>query len=319
VLASGPALDPALAALLPHKARTFAFAARFLPPAQRESTVVLYAFCRLADDLVDEPPAGLGPAEIRRRLARWEAWLCAEGGGALTPEPAELALALRAVIDRHQLPTSYLLGLLDGLETDLGPVRMTDFTELRRYCFLVAGTVGLAMSHLLGARQPAALAAAAELGIAMQLTNILRDLGSDLRDGRCYLPAAELADFGYSVERLAALARDGRPDDAFKALLRFQIARVRQIYARGLAGVPLLPPEARPAILIAGRLYRAILNVIEASDYDVLHRRAATSRLTKAYEALASLVLARWPAVSPPADDQVPRPERLAELTAWLR
>jgi phytoene synthase len=319
LVAIRPVLDSELAALLPTRARTFAFAARFLPPAQREPTVVLYAFCRLVDDLVDEPPPGLEPSEIRRRLAAWEAWLRAEPGTVAAPGPVALAWALRAVVEQHRLPTRYLLGLLDGLESDLGTVRMADFTALRRYCFLVAGTVGLAMCHLLGARQPAALAAAAELGIAMQLTNILRDLGSDLRGGRCYLPAAELADFGYSVERLTALAVDGRPDDAFKALMRFQIARVRRTYAHGLAGVRLLPPETRPAILIAGRLYRAILNAIEANDYDVFQRRAFTSRLTKGYEALAALVLVRWSARRPPADELAPPPERLAELTAWLR
>jgi phytoene synthase len=318
-LASGPGLAPELAALLPTKARTFAFAARFLPPAQREPTVVLYAFCRLVDDLVDEPPPGLEPPEVRRRLAAWAAWLRPEPDLVAAPEPAALAWALRAIVERDQLPTSYLLGLLDGLASDLGPVRMADFDELRRYCFLVAGTVGLAMSHLLGARQPAALAAAAELGIAMQLTNILRDLGSDLRGGRSYLPAAELANFGYSVERLAALAVGCQPDDDFRALMRFQIARVRRIYADGLAGVRLLPPESRPAILLAGRLYRAILNAIEANDYDVLQRRAFTSRLTKGYEALAALVLVRWPARRPPADQLVSPTERLAELTAWLR
>lgn len=313
------ALDPALAALLPTKARTFAFASRFLPRDRRDATTVLYAFCRLMDDLVDEPPAEIGPVECRRRLAHWAAWLRANGETASQPEPAVLARALGAVIAEHQLPAEYLLGLLNGLESDLDPVQMPDFVALRRYCFLVAGTVGLAMSHLLGARQPDALAAAAELGIAMQLTNILRDLGSDLRDGRCYLPADELAAFGYDAQRLAARAHDGLRDDAFRALMRFQIARVREHYARGLAGVPLLPAEARAAILIAGRLYRGILDAIEAQDYDVLRQRAATSTLAKLYEACTALVRLRFSAGQSVAGALAPRPERLAELTAWLR
>jgi phytoene synthase len=195
---------------------------------------------------------------------------------------------------------------------------MADFAALRRYCFLVAGTVGLAMSHLLGARQPEALAAAAELGIAMQLTNILRDLGSDLRTGRCYLPADELATFGYSADQLAARALDGHRDDAFRALMRFQIGRARQHYARGLAGVPLLPAEVRPAILIAGRLYRAILDAIEASDFDVFRRRATTSKRTKLYEAVTALVQLRFAAGRTGAGAQAPRSESLTELTAWL-
>ena len=316
--ASGPILDPALAALLPAKARTFAFAARFLPRAQREPTVILYAFCRLMDDLVDEPPPGVGPPEIRRQLASWSAWL-RDGDEAAIPEPVGLAVVVRALIAEHQLPAEYLLGLLNGLESDLGLVQIPDFTTLRRYCFLVAGTVGLAMSHLVGARQPEALAAAAELGIAMQLTNILRDLGSDLRAGRCYLPADELAAFGYTGERLATQALTGCRDDAFRKLMRFQIDRARRYYALGLVGVPLLPPEMRPAVLIAGRLYRAILDAIEASDYDVFQRRAATSTFTKLYEALTILVRLRFSARQSMAAPLAPGSEQLADLTAWLR
>jgi phytoene synthase len=317
------ALDPSLAALLPARARTFAFAARFLPRDRRRAAVVLYAFCRLMDDLVDEPPPGVDPPTVRLRLRDWADWLERTGTGTATgapvPEPAVLAVALRALIEQHRLPTEYLLGLLSGLESDLDPVRMPDYDALRRYCFLVAGTVGLAMSHLLGARQPEALVAAAELGIAMQLTNILRDLGDDLRAGRCYLPADELAAFGYSSRRLAERAHTGRCDDALRALMRFQIGRVRRQYARGLAGIPLLPPEARPAILIAGRLYARILDVIEANAYDVFTRRAATSRRAKVYEACRTILSSYLPVRQPVAGAVSPRPERLAELTAWLR
>ena len=315
---SGLALTPELAALLPEKARTFAFAARFLPSDQRVRVVVLYAFCRLMDDLVDEPSPGVGPAETRRRLAAWRDWLCDGATGSTVPEPVMLAAPIRALVEERQLPIAYLLGLLHGLESDLDPVRMADFTALRRYCFLVAGTVGLAMSHLLGARQPQALAAAAELGIAMQLTNILRDLGSDLRAGRCYLPADELSTFGYTAERLATRALDGHRDDAFRALMRFQIDRARQHYACGLAGVMLLPAEARPAISIAGRLYRAILDAIEASDFDVYQRRAATTRRTKLCEAVTALVALPFASRRPATDALAPRSDSLAELTAWL-
>jgi phytoene synthase len=306
-------LTPALAELLPRKARTFTLAARFLPAPQRDATVVLYAFCRVMDDLVDEPPAGLSRAAIRARLGDWRRWL--ESPDSPSPEPAELAVALRDVIRAYELPTLYLTQLLDGLESDLGVVEMPDFLALRRYCFLVAGTVGLAMCHILGARQPEALAAAAELGVAMQLTNVLRDLGADLRADRCYLPADELARFGCPPTRLRALAAQRRPSDELRTLLRFQITRARGYYARGLAGVWLLPPDVRPAILVAGRLYRAILAAIEANDYDVLDRRAVVSRVAKAYETLAALLLVRlWgngvvpEALSSPA-------ERLAELS----
>jgi phytoene synthase len=307
-------LTPELAELLPRKARTFALAARFLPAPQRQATIVLYAFCRYMDDLVDEPAAGLTPREIRAHLTAWRRWLNAGPGTSRSPEPAALGNALRDVIAEYTLPTVYLTQLIDGIESDLDTVRMPGVPALERYCFLVAGTVGLAMCHVLGTRQPDALAAAAELGIAMQLTNILRDLGADLRSGRCYLPADELARFGYSHTQLQRLAIQGRPDAQFRALMRFQIERARGYYARGLAGVWLLPPEARPAILVAGRLYRAILDTIEASGYDVLQRRAVVSRRIKVYESLVALLLVRlWGDASVPAE--VPPPaERLALL-----
>lgn len=321
-----PPLSPELAALLPQKARTFALASRFLPQRQRMPVVVLYAFCRLLDDLVDEPPPDLDPAVISARLQTWRAWLLDCWSVADPPEPVDLALALRAVLEDHDLPPVYLTQLIDGLASDLQPVQIPDFAALRHYSFLVAGTVGLAMSHLLGGRGPEALAAAGDLGIAMQLTNILRDLGADIRNGRCYLPADELAQHGFTAERLCALVAHGHPDDDFRDLMRMQIARARVYYARGLAGVWLLPPDARPAILIAGRLYRAILNTIEANDYDVLRRRAVVSRLAKAYEALISLALVRlWgdrampplptPAAYPEARRQLDAPDRLADLS----
>lgn len=294
-------LTPDLAALLPQKARTFALASRFLPPAERRATVTLYAFCRSMDDLVDEPPPGLEPFEIRARLVAWRRWLADDWRTARPPEPVALGIALRDLIAEYDLPTGYLVQLLDGLLSDLGTVQMADFAQLQRYCFLVAGTVGLAMCHVLGARCPAALSAAADLGIAMQLTNVLRDLGADLRAGRSYLPADELARFGYTPERLRQAAQQRRLDDDLRALLRFQIARARGYYARGLAGVWLLPPASRPAILVAGRLYRAILGAIEASDYDVLGRRAVVSRRVKVYESVAALLLVRlWGAGTVP-------------------
>jgi phytoene synthase len=309
-----PPLSTDLAALLPQKARTFALASRFLPAHQQEPVVVLYAFCRLLDDLVDEPPPSMDRASIAARLEQWRVWLLGSGDGTCPPEPTDLATAIRAVILDHAVPPVYLTQLLDGLKADLEPVQIRDFAALRQYSFLVAGTVGLAMSHLLGGRHPEALAAASDLGIAMQLTNILRDVGADIRGGRCYLPTDELAQLGYSPERLRALVERGRPDDDFRAVMRFQIARARDYYTRGLAGVWLLPPEARPAILIAGRLYRAILNTIEANDYDVLRRRAVVSRLSKGYEALISLALVHlWrhramPPLLAPASTPMPLP-----------
>jgi phytoene synthase len=281
-----------IASYLSTRARTFALAARFLPARYRRAVVVLYAFCRVIDDLVDDPPPELSNEQIRARLYGWRRWLHQEGCGSRMPEPEELAIELEAVLRRFSVPRAYLLALLDGVETDLVPVTICTFKELYIYCMRVAGTVGLAMCHLLGARHTSAYRAAAELGVAMQLTNILRDLGSDLRRGRSYLPADELAQFGYSPARLRYLATTSAiPDDSFRALMRFQIERAQMYYARGLAGVWLLPPEVRLAVLVAGRVYRAILKAIEAQDYNVLGQRAVVSHLVKFREVLTALAL----------------------------
>jgi 15-cis-phytoene synthase len=288
------ALTPDLAGLLPAHARTFAFATRFLAKADRPAVVTLYAFCRLVDDLVDERPASVSPNTVRASLDDWRCWL--GGGGHRTPPvPTSLAYALRDLIEERQLPVTFLLALLDGVESDLDPVAVPDFAALRNYCWQVAGTVGRLMCHLLYPDHPVeAAAAATDLGIAMQLTNVLRDVGKDLRQGRVYLPADEMTTFGYSAGRLRVLAASGRPpDDDLRELIRFQVERARRYYARGLAGVWLLPPSARLAILLAGRLYRAILDDIEASGYDVLRRRASTSKIIKAREALAALAIVR--------------------------
>jgi phytoene synthase len=296
-----PASDESIVRILQTKARTFAFASRFLPPEIRSSVAGLYAFCRAVDDLVDEAPPGTPPDELRTRLGAWRAWL--EGWPDALCPPDPIAAALAAVIDRHGLPTAYLLLLIDGMESDVERVDVATWPELRTYCFRVASSVGLSMCHVSGVgHDAAALQAAVELGIAMQLTNLLRDVGEDLRSGRVYLPADELARHRYSRGRLVALAyglAENGPaamDDDFRMLMAAQIARARAYYARGLDGIPHLPPGCRLPILVAGRLYRAILDEIVAGDYDVFTRRASTSsrrKLGQAARCWAALHLAR--------------------------
>jgi 15-cis-phytoene synthase len=283
------------------KARTFWFAARFLPADRRQAVAGLYTFARFVDDLVDEPSPTLVPDDVLGQLAAWRGWL--EQPTLLAPPDEALAARVTPALLAHGVPPRYLQMLVDGVASDLTRPEIRSWSELRAYCVLVASSVGLAMCHLLGAGgDPLAREAAVELGIAMQLTNILRDVGADLRAGRVYLPTDDLATHGYSPERLdwlaGRVARSGAAalDDQFRDLMRTQIARARAHYARGVGGVARLPGDCRLAILLAARLYQAILDDIEAADYDVFTRRAATSTRFKVAESVRCAFALRQPA-----------------------
>lgn len=272
--------------LLATHGRTFHFATKFMPQALRGKVVALYAFFRTLDDLVDVPGDGSrGEARVRAELNAWRVWFEAGHHQRAPREP--LGAQVAAIMDEHELPTALFLDFLSGLVMDLDQAGVERMADLRAYCYRVAGTVGLAMAHLLGARSREALQAAEALGIAMQLTNILRDVGGDLRLGRLYLPADELLAAGISREHLRGLVESGAgPDEAVRTLLRAQVARAHAYYQRGMAGIWLLPAETRLPILIAARLYRAILTAIDRNNYDVLRWRAATSPREKLAEAL---------------------------------
>ena len=298
------------------RARSFWFASRFLPRDSRAAVAGLYAFARMVDDLVDEGPPAVAPADVARLLGDWRRWLAQPD--CLPPPDRAIADPLRLALVHHGVPATYLQLLIDGVSSDLSRRDVRAWPELRAYCIQVASSVGLAMCHLLGAGgDPLARAAAIDLGIAMQLTNILRDVGPDLHAGRVYLPADDLVAHGYSRERLAWLAArvagrgSGAIDHAFRDVMRLQIDRARQHYARGLEGVWRLPPDCRLAILVAGRLYRAILDEIEAARYDVFSRRAATSTWHKSAEAVRSAISVRA-ASAGISRHQQPRLEQLA-------
>jgi phytoene synthase len=273
------------------RARTFWFAARFLPPDSRRGVAGLYTFARAVDDLVDEPTGSPGPDATLSILRAWRDWLDAPS---TTGAPdRRVGAAVLPVLTQHAVPGAYLQLLVDGVASDVGRRDVESWPELRAYCVQVASSVGLAMCHLLGAgHDPLARQAAIELGIAMQLTNILRDVGADLQVGRVYLPSQELSEHGSSREHLVWLAdrvargRSGALDERFRALMRAQIERARAHYARGLNGVWRLPADSQLAIVLAGQLYAAILDAIEAAEYDVFSRRAATSAWFKLGQAI---------------------------------
>lgn len=276
--------------LLATYGRTFHFAACFLPPKHRRQVLPLYAFFRTLDDLVAQPVEGNRIEDIHIELDAWKGWFAR---GYSFPAPREpLGSRLAAVLAEHPIPIVIFSDFLDGLASDLEPREIRDFRELYRYCYRVAGKVGLAMAHILGASSTQALAAAQSLCIGMQLTNILRDVGGDLASGRVYLPQEDLERFGSSRTHLVQLHREQRgPDDRFRALIRYQVARAHHYYVRGMSGIWLLPHNCRLPILIAGRLYRRILTVIEQKNYDVLRSRAVTSFPEKVREAAIAFTL----------------------------
>jgi phytoene synthase len=224
----------------------------------------LYAFCRVSDDLVDNNKPN---REVE--LAAWRQ-------RALSDQPDEdnpVALAWADTRARFHIPRQYAEQLLDGIAGDLTQTRYHSFAELSYYCYAVASTVGLMVMHIVGFDSKEAVPYAVKLGVALQITNILRDVGEDWRNGRLYIPLGELAAFGLSE---ADVAR-GRVDERWRALMRFQIARARHLFAEALPGIALLNRSGRLAIGAAAELYQAILDDIEANDYDVFNRRAHTS------------------------------------------
>ncbi|UCG25025.1 MAG: squalene/phytoene synthase family protein [Chloroflexota bacterium] len=241
--------------------RSFYMASALLETPARRAIRALYAFCRTADDIVDE--SGANAAAL---LHSWRE-------RAFKSHPSESDLVALAWADtraRHQVPKRYAEQLLDGVAHDLNQVRYRTFDELATYCYGVASTVGLMSMHIIGYESQRAIRYAVKLGVALQLTNILRDVAEDWRRDRLYLPQEELEAFGLEEHDLAA----GRVDDRWREFMRFQIARARTIYDEAWPGIRLLAPKGRLAVSAAAVFYRAILDDIEAHDYDVFTRRA---------------------------------------------
>jgi 15-cis-phytoene synthase len=249
-------------------AKSFYFASRFLPPEKRWAVFALYDYCRHADNLVDRR-GGRSCGEVRRELAALAELVRALHAGEAAPD--ERWLALGDTLRRYEVPLAPLLDLLRGVAMDLEPVEIPDFATLHRYCRLVAGGVGLMLGPVLGAEPGRFREIGVGLGIAMQLTNVLRDVGEDLRDGRLYLPADELARFGLERDDLEA----ERVTPAFVALMRFQIARAREYFDAADAIVELFPRDgSRLTVRLLQRTYAGILDEIERLDYDVFQARA---------------------------------------------
>jgi phytoene synthase len=281
------------------EARNFYYSFLLLPPTLRRSMCALYAFLRHTDDLADDP----APARARRdALASWRATVGrALSGGGVDGWPGLAALA--DTVERHAIPRVYLDEVLDGVAMDLEPRPFATFDDLYGYCYRVASAVGLSCVHIWGFRSDGgrAEALAEACGIALQLTNILRDVGEDAGRGRVYLPQEDLERFGVRPEDLSA----PRVGDRLRDLLAFEGRRAYDYYdqARPLAG--LVAPVGRPVLGTIVGIYRALLDEIARRDYEVLAGRVALPPRRKAGIALRSLA-ARF-AVAEPDRAETPR------------
>ena len=265
-------------------ARTFSLASKLLPSDKRRAAYALYAFCRIADDLVDQvdqSDAGNTQAlsqQLEEYRAQLQAALDGRPSGPIFREVAWVASA-------YDVSPAPLFELLDGVGRDLVVTTYESWADLERYCQGVASSVGEMCTYVFGvpagpAMRTHAIRYARTLGTAMQLTNILRDVGEDAQRGRCYLPAEDLARFGLTAEQVLTdrqLARDPR----WRPMMQYEVSRARALYDAALPGIALLAPDAQRCAAACATGYAGILTAIEAQEYDTISARARLGRLAR--------------------------------------
>lgn len=252
-------------------ARNFYYAFRTLPAKKRRAIYAAYAFCRLCDDISDED---LPPAEKDRQFAETRRSLAHSRNGTAT-DPVFCAVGDAS--NAFDIPFEYYENVIEGVEMDLTKSRFADFEELKEYCYKVASVVGLICIQVFGYDDAQAKEYAVELGIAMQLTNILRDIKEDAERDRIYLPQDEMARFGYTEQDLM----NGVVNDAFRKLMAFQVARARSYYDSSRRLMPLIHSEARACPSVLHATYSGVLERIESSGYNVFEKRIGLSTATK--------------------------------------
>jgi phytoene synthase len=280
-------------------ARSFYFSSFFLPKPKRDAAYAVYAFCRLLDDATD---LATNPADVERQIDRFCHLLDQIYAGHEPESPdqspeANLALeAFALTVKQYAVPREYFIEIAEGCRMDLTISRYQTWEDLQQYCYRVAGVVGLIMSQVFGLSDESAKTQAVQMGEAMQLTNILRDIKEDYQRGRIYLPLADLDRFGYSTDDLS----NSVVNDSFRQLMQFEINRARALYRSGSSGLRHLTDDgSRFTAAAMGVIYAGILRAIEKQNYDVFSRRARLSLPQKLLRLPAARRLSRTVAAEP--------------------
>ena len=255
---------------------SFYYAFLFLPPPRRAAITAFYAFCREVDDVVDEVS---DPGVAATKLAWWRKEVASSFGGNPS-HPVMKALMPQALA--HGMVADHLLAVIDGCQMDLEQSRYLDFAGLARYCHLVAGVVGEVAANIFGRTDAATVAYAHRLGLAMQLTNIIRDVGDDARRGRIYLPVCELKQFDVKAHEVLNRGYS----DRFTALMKFQAERAHRTYDEAFATLPAADRSAQKPGLMMANIYRTLLREVEAANFQVLHQRTSLTPLRKLWIAM---------------------------------
>ena len=259
---------------------SFYYSFLFLPPERRRAITALYAFCREVDDTVDET----SDASVARiKLAWWRTEVSSMYKGTPTHPVTQ---ALQPHIATYKLEEQHLQAIIDGMEKELDQSRYLDFPGLQKYCWRVAGVVGILSASIFGYTNPHTLAYAEKLGLAFQLTNIIRDVGDDARKGRIYLPVNELQQFNVT----AADILNFRHSEKFEALMKFQAERAQRTYDEALALLPKEDRRAQRPGLMMSAIYRTLLDEIQRDNFHVLNQRISLTPLRKLWLAWKTYV-----------------------------
>ncbi len=261
---------------------SFYYSFLFLPPERRRAITALYAFCREVDDVVDEAH---DPQVAATKLAWWRQEVAKMAQGH-AQHPVTKSLGVFK--EKFSLETEKLLEIIEGMEMDLTQTRYLDWEGLERYCYKVAGVVGLLAARIFGYSDPRTLEYATNLGLAFQLTNIIRDVGEDARKNRIYLPMEDLKRFGVP----AADVLNGNETEAFKRLMSFETQRAKDYYARAFAALPAADRRSQRPGLIMAAIYRALLGEIESDGFHVLKQKTSLTPLRKLWIAWKTWVSA---------------------------